>query len=322
MYCLQQLPHDVLKTQLLNGLILLVVGMVIVFIFLTILVIVAKVVSSVIRGREKGQTSGGASDVAASKAPVAKSEAKVAQPKKATIPSAPLHEDDSCVGGSVKAPMPGLILKINVKVGETVEKNQLVMVMEAMKMENEIYAPYAGVVSSISVSLGDQVNADDLLMEIGSSNGSSNASCTVADETESVSSNVASNEAPKEAEPVTPAKQFEIPARRTSSSAPSKAPKQALRQAPSRGKAPVAHGASSSGDSVDLPIVVDAPMPGLVLRFNVQEGDHVEKNQQILVLEAMKMENEVYAPASGTLTKFFVSAGQQLESGDKMFEIG
>ena len=230
MYCLQQLPHDVLKTQLVNGLILLVVGMIIVFIFLTILVIVAKAVSAVIRGREKGKNAGGASDVAPSKAPVAKSTAKVAQPTKATIQSAPLHEKAPSVGGSVKAPMPGLILKINVKEGETVEKNQLVMVMEAMKMENEIYAPYAGVVSSISVSLGDQVNADDLLMEIGSSGDSH----SVAVEVESVSAKVESNEASKETEPAAPAKQFEIPAKRTSSSAPSKAPKQALKQAPSK----------------------------------------------------------------------------------------
>lgn len=320
MYCLQQLPqlpHDVLKEQLLNGLILLVVGMVIVFIFLTILVIVAKAVSGVIRRREKGKDSGGANDVAASKAPVAKSEVKVAQPKKVESQSAPLHDNAPSAGGPVKAPMPGLILKINVKVGEAVEKNQLIMVMEAMKMENEIYAPYSGVVSSISVSLGDQVNADDILMEIGSSSVSHSSAAKV----ESVSAKVENVEVAKEAEPATPAKQFEIPTRRTPS-APSKAPKQALKQAPARGKAPVAHGSSSSDDSVGLPVVVNAPMPGLVLRFNVQEGDHVEKNQQILVLEAMKMENEVYAPASGTLTKFFVSAGQQLESGDKMFEIG
>jgi len=69
-------------------------------------------------------------------------------------------------GQKVVAPMPGLVLRLEVKEGQKVEKNQLVMVMEAMKMENEIYAPCAGTIGKIAVSAGQQLVADDLLMTI------------------------------------------------------------------------------------------------------------------------------------------------------------
>ena len=63
--------------------------------------------------------------------------------------------------------MPGLVLRFNVKVGDTVAPDQILMVMEAMKMENEIYSPCAGTVQQILVNQGDQINADTLLMIIG-----------------------------------------------------------------------------------------------------------------------------------------------------------
>ena len=69
-------------------------------------------------------------------------------------------------GQTVAAPMPGLILRIEVKQGQAVKKNQLLMVMEAMKMENEIYAPCDGTVSSIAVSQGQQLVAGDTLCTI------------------------------------------------------------------------------------------------------------------------------------------------------------
>ena len=62
--------------------------------------------------------------------------------------------------------MPGLILRIEAKVGQAVKQNQLVMVMEAMKMENEIYAPCDGTVSSIAVTQGQQVSSGDTLLTI------------------------------------------------------------------------------------------------------------------------------------------------------------
>ena len=60
--------------------------------------------------------------------------------------------------------MPGTILAVNVKVGETVKKGQVLCILEAMKMENEIMAPGEAVVASIEVSAGDSVNTGQVLI--------------------------------------------------------------------------------------------------------------------------------------------------------------
>ena len=62
-------------------------------------------------------------------------------------------------------------------------------------------------------------------------------------------------------------------------------------------------------------------MPGLVLRLEVKEGQAVKKNQLVMVMEAMKMENEIYAPCDGTIGKIAVAAGQQLTAGDLLMTI-
>ncbi|MCE4566467.1 biotin/lipoyl-binding protein [Maribellus sp. CM-23] len=67
----------------------------------------------------------------------------------------------------VTAPLPGTILKINIKVGDVVNEGQNVMVMEAMKMENQIQTIKGGEVTSIKVNVGDSVLQDDVLIEIG-----------------------------------------------------------------------------------------------------------------------------------------------------------
>ena len=62
--------------------------------------------------------------------------------------------------------MPGTIFDIHVKVGDLVTANQPVMVLEAMKMENEVVAEQAGVIASIDVAKGDMVNPGDTLFTI------------------------------------------------------------------------------------------------------------------------------------------------------------
>ena len=69
--------------------------------------------------------------------------------------------------GAVKAPLTGSITTINVTAGDTVKKGQVLMIREAMKMENEILAPDDGKVVSVSVSTGKQVDAGDVLCVIG-----------------------------------------------------------------------------------------------------------------------------------------------------------
>jgi biotin carboxyl carrier protein len=67
----------------------------------------------------------------------------------------------------VTAPLPGTILKINVTVGDVVTEGQNLMIMEAMKMENQIQTSKGGEITSIKVNVGDSVLQDDVLIEIG-----------------------------------------------------------------------------------------------------------------------------------------------------------
>ena len=66
----------------------------------------------------------------------------------------------------VKAPLPGVIREVKVAVGEKVSDSQTVVILEAMKMENDIVAPKAGKVTSIAVKKGDTVNSNDVLASI------------------------------------------------------------------------------------------------------------------------------------------------------------
>lgn len=65
----------------------------------------------------------------------------------------------------IKAPMPGLILEINVKVGQEVQEDDALLILEAMKMENVLTSPRDGIIKSISVTKGDAVEKNQLLIE-------------------------------------------------------------------------------------------------------------------------------------------------------------
>lgn len=66
---------------------------------------------------------------------------------------------------AIKAPMPGLILEINVSVGQTVQENDNLLILGAMKMENSFQSPRNGVIKSIAVAVGDAVDKGQLLVE-------------------------------------------------------------------------------------------------------------------------------------------------------------
>ncbi len=68
--------------------------------------------------------------------------------------------------GGIVAPMPGLVLAIKAKEGDSVAAGQTLLVMEAMKMENAVTAPYAGTVTKIYVREGDSIGEGDLLVEV------------------------------------------------------------------------------------------------------------------------------------------------------------
>ncbi|MGY0392248.1 acetyl-CoA carboxylase biotin carboxyl carrier protein subunit [Bizionia sp. KMM 8389] len=65
----------------------------------------------------------------------------------------------------IKAPMPGLILDIAVKVGQEVQEDDTLLILEAMKMENVITSPRSGIIKSVSVNQGDAVDKNQLLIE-------------------------------------------------------------------------------------------------------------------------------------------------------------
>jgi glutaconyl-CoA decarboxylase len=68
--------------------------------------------------------------------------------------------------GAITAPMPGLVVAIKVKAGDTVQAGQALLVMEAMKMENAISASYNGTVTKIYVREGDSISEGDLLVDV------------------------------------------------------------------------------------------------------------------------------------------------------------
>ncbi len=81
-----------------------------------------------------------------------------------------LHEGVVSVGAgetAVKSPMPGNIFKVECSVGQSVNAGDVLVVLEAMKMEIEVSAPVAGTVKAVSATVGTAVNTDDLLVTIG-----------------------------------------------------------------------------------------------------------------------------------------------------------
>ena len=81
-----------------------------------------------------------------------------AAPVAAAPAAAPAAPAVTGAGEAVTAPMPGNILKVNVNVGDTVKEGQVLVVLEAMKMENEIMAPKNGTVTQVVVSKGSTVD--------------------------------------------------------------------------------------------------------------------------------------------------------------------
>lgn len=101
---------------------------------------------------------------AAASAPVAAPAAPVAKPA-APAPSAPAAP---AAAGAVKveSPMPGTILDVKASVGASVNEGDVLCILEAMKMENDIVAPSAGTIASINVNKGDSVEAGQVLITL------------------------------------------------------------------------------------------------------------------------------------------------------------
>ena len=94
--------------------------------------------------------------------------AKAAAPKAAAPKAAPKAAAPAGAQGAVKvnAPMPGKILKVNVNAGAAVKKGDVLLVLEAMKMENEICAPQDGTVPTVECAAGDSVESGKVLVSM------------------------------------------------------------------------------------------------------------------------------------------------------------
>jgi len=94
------------------------------------------------------------------------------------------------------------------------------------------------------------------------------------------------------------------------------------RTAPAPLPPPVAPKIASAGPRVAMADgIVRAPLPGVILKVIHKPGEAVEADEPVLVLEAMKMENEIRAPMAGTIAELFVVEGGSVNTGDPLFRI-
>ncbi len=104
--------------------------------------------------------------VAVEEIDASKAQAAPAAPAPAAPAPAPAAPAAPAGGTAVNSPMPGNILSVSVKDGDVVKSGQILMVLEAMKMENEILAPVGGTVRNVSVQKGSTVETGSLLCSI------------------------------------------------------------------------------------------------------------------------------------------------------------
>ena len=116
------------------------------------------------------ETAAGAAPVAAAPVATCANYRWLYDNKHPAAPKAPAAAPAAPAGAAgavaVKAPMPGNILDVKVKAGDSVKAGDVLAILEAMKMENEIVAPQDGTVASVNVNKGDTVNSGDTLVSM------------------------------------------------------------------------------------------------------------------------------------------------------------
>ena len=188
---------------------------------------------------------------------------KAQGPRVAMAPAAP----EAQKGGTknVNSELPGTVTKINVADGQRVKRGDVLLVLEAMKMANDIVSEVDGTVKRVAVTQGQSVNQGDLLVE------------------KAAKAEVTPKPAPAAPAPV---------------AAPAPAP-----AAPAGAK------------------TVTAPLPGTITKVTVKVGDTVNAGDTVLLMEAMKMENNITAEFGGTVKAILVETGNQVQSGQALVEL-
>jgi biotin carboxyl carrier protein len=187
--------------------------------------------------------------------------------------AAPAASSSKATSGVMKSPLPGKVLKVVVAEGQVVNRGDTLMVIESMKMENNIAAQNDGVVRAIMVSAEQSILQGDPLLEFEA---------------------VGQEEAPAPA----PAPKAAPAAKPAAKAAPAPAPKPA-----------------ASAKSVV------SPLPGSVVKVVANVGDSVKRGQAVMIVESMKMENNIPAPRDGKVTAIHVAAGNSVMQGDALFDI-
>ncbi len=192
---------------------------------------------------------------------------KAKGPHVAMAPAAPVAQE----GGTknVNSELPGTVTKINVAAGQHVKRGEVLLVIEAMKMANDIVSEVDGTVQRVAVTQGQSVNQGDVLVEMVADFVAAKAEVT-----------------PKPA-PVAPA--------------------------PVAAPAPAAAPAGAK--------TVTAPLPGTITKITVKVGDAVNAGDTVLLMEAMKMENNITAEFAGKVKAILVDQGAQVQSGQALVEL-
>lgn len=112
---------------------------------------------------EKGQATIVKTTESAEKAYVSQPAAVSSQPAAPAQAASAANQVSSGEGEPVKSPMPGMILDVRVSAGAAVKKGDILFILEAMKMENEITAPENGVITAVSIAKGTSVSTGDVL---------------------------------------------------------------------------------------------------------------------------------------------------------------
>ena len=195
---------------------------------------------------------------------------KAKGPHVAMVPAAA----EAQTGGpkNVNSELPGTVTKINVADGQHVKRGDVLLVIEAMKMANDIVSEVDGTVQRVAVTQGQSVNQGDLLVEMVADFVAAKAEVT-----------------PKPA-PAAPA--------------------------PVAAAAPAPTPAPAAGAKT-----VTAPLPGTVTKVTVKVGDSINAGDTVLLMEAMKMENNITAEFGGTVKAILVEAGAQVQSGQALVEL-
>ncbi len=194
------------------------------------------------------------------------------------VPSVPQMRTDSKSINEVKAPIPGVIISLLKKEGDFVHSGDVILTLEAMKMETEIMAPMDGIIKTIHVREKSPVQESEVLVTLEG---------VQKEQTVSAPKMVI-----KEEVKTTPVKE-------------SKAQNVPVQTA-------VKAGASA----------VVAPLPGIVLDIKVKVGDKISIDQPVVILEAMKMESEIFSHTSGTVKRICVSKGETVNDGQILIEMG